>query len=130
MKILMLMSFLFLISCGHHRDVRPGANGVHRVVISTPDTQEGQQNALRQANHYCKQYEKHAAIYKESAKYTGSLDEKTYNTTRMFSRAAKTAGSPSYGNGGRKQSKLAGYGSSLDSALGNGYVVEMSFKCI
>lgn len=37
-RIFLIASILSLASCAHHRDVRPGANGVHRVVIPTEDT--------------------------------------------------------------------------------------------
>lgn len=68
MKLVLLTILATLVSCGHHRDVRPGVNGVHRVVVSTDDKVKGSQEALRQARHYCKETDRDAAIVKEEAK--------------------------------------------------------------
>ncbi len=134
MKITFILMTLLLVSCGHHRDVRPGIKGVHRVVVVSPDSQEGKQEAIAQANHYCDQFERHAAFAKESTKYVGSVDEKTYQQARMFSRATKYSSNQAKLRGGKRESNfgmIAGAaGSSVDEALGNGYQIDMIFKCI
>lgn len=123
MKFIFFTLLLTLFSCGHHRDVRPGVDGVHRVVVSTDDKVQGSQEALRQARHYCKETNRDAAIVKEEAKYSGSMNENTYNTMKMLSRGTNHV------NTGTK-SKPSYLGSNLNQALGDGYTVEMSFKCI
>lgn len=134
MKIILVLMPLLLVSCGHHRDVRPGTRGLHRVVVASQDSHQGKQEAIAQANHYCDQFEKHAAFAKESTKYVGSVDEKTYQRARMFSRATKSGGNQAKLNGGKKESSLGviagAAGSSIDEALGNGYQIDMIFKCI
>lgn len=134
MKLIVLALPFLLISCGHHKDVRPGTSGVHRVVVVTEDSAQGQRNAINQANHYCDQFKKTAAFENETSKYTGSVDETTYKRTKMASRAAKAAGGTTWAMGGKREHNAGGVvglgGIALDSALGNGYTVEMSFKCI
>ena len=109
---------LLLPACAHHNDVRPGDKGIHRVVISTDDTQQGSRNAIDQANHFCKQKGEHyyAVILKEDKKYTGSsMSEQEYGQAKTATKFAKNIG-------------ILG-GAEADSAVGNGYNVEMKFKC-
>lgn len=123
MKLIFFSLLLTLASCGHHRDVRPGVDGVHRVVVSAEDKMAGSQEALRQAKHYCKETNREAAIMKESAQYSGSMSEETYKTMKLVSRGTHNV------NTGKKAG-AASLGSRIDEALGDGYTVEMSFKCI
>lgn len=123
MRLILFVLLLTLFSCGHHRDVRPGVNGVHRVVVASDDKTQGSQEALRQARHYCKETDRDAAIVKEEAKYSGSMNENTYNTMKMLSRGTQHV------NTGTK-SRPSSLGSILNQALGDGYTVEMTFKCI
>ncbi|MCK6599603.1 MAG: hypothetical protein L6Q37_14660, partial [Bdellovibrionaceae bacterium] len=60
---LLLMSLL--VSCAHHRDVRPGTEGVHKVLIHTDDQEEGARDAIEQANHFCKERNQYAAFINE-----------------------------------------------------------------
>ena len=53
---------LLLIGCAHHRDVRPGADGVHRVILVTSDTADASRSAISQANHFCKERGKAAGV--------------------------------------------------------------------
>ena len=108
------LAVLGLASCAHHQDVRPGANGVHRVLIHTDDSEVGSQEAIRQANNYC--------------------DEKTYNQGKRISKVAQGIGGAAWVFGGKNESKaggLVGMGGAVgDQALGKGYTVEMKFKCM
>lgn len=135
-KLLLFVSLslnFFIISCAHHRDVRPGADGVHRVVIQTDDQDEGTRGAISQANHYCKQSKREAAFVTEEKKYTGDMDEKTYKNAKRASTVAKTVGGAVWGLGGRRESGIGGVvglgGVAADQALGKAYTVEMKFKC-
>ena len=124
---------LFATACAHHRDVRPGADGVNRVVIQTDDTDEGGRNAIPQANHYCEQSNKHAAIIEEGSKYTGKMSEDSYRTGKTVSKVAQAVGGAGYVFGGKNERVAGGVvglgGGIADSALGNGYTVDMKFKC-
>ena len=124
---------LMLTSCAHHRDVRAGADGNHRVVIQTDDTAEGNRDALAQADHFCKEQGKYAAIVDEKKNYTGSMDEKSYNQAKTVSKVAQGVGGAAFVFGNKKASNAGGIvslgGGIADSALGNGYTVEMMFVC-
>lgn len=131
--LMVLAAGFFMIGCAHHRDVRPGADGIHRVVIQTDDQEEGQRDAIRQANHYCAQTKKEAAFINEDNKYTGDMDEKTYKNAKRATTVAKTVGGAVWALGGKRESGLGGVvglgGVAGDAALGKGYTVEMKFKC-
>lgn len=131
--ILSVLSLLFVAACAHHRDVRPGADGVHRVIVRAEETDEGSRDALSQANHYCKEYNKNAAILDEGAKYSGSMDESDYKTAKTAAKVAQAAGSAAYVFGGKNERNAGGIvglgGGIADQAIGKGYTVEMKFKC-
>ena len=132
-KALFAFAILLLSACAHHRDVRPGADGLHRVVVTTDDKEAGARNAISQANHYCEQSKKSAAFVEEDSKYTGSMDEGSYKTAKALSKAATAAGGSVYVMGAKKESNIGGIvgtgGAIANSALGNEYKVEMKFKC-
>ena len=134
MKSLYTIIFaLALIGCAHHRDVRPGADGIHRVTLQTDDTEAASRDAIEQANHYCKEKKKEAAFIDENAKYTGDMDEQTYKNGKRISKAAQTVGGVVWTMGGKRESDAGGIvglgGATADQALGNGYTVSMKFKC-
>lgn len=122
-----------LASCAHHRDVRPGADGVHRVAIRTDDKGAGSRDAIEQANHYCEQYKRSAAFLEEDQKYTGDMDEDTYKKTKTAGKVAKAVGGTAWVLGGQRESNLGGLvglgGIAADTAAGEGYTVTMKFKC-
>ncbi len=127
--------FIFgLVSCATHPDVRPSADGIHRVVIKTADADQGSRNAIRQANNFCEKRGQNAAFVKEEQKYTGDVDEQTYKNVKRASKVAKTIGGAAYVFGGEKESNIGGIvgvgGAASDAALGKGYTVDMRFKCI
>lgn len=131
---LILLASLFGVGCAHHRDVRASADGIHRVVVQSEDTEAGARDAISQANHFCEQRGKSAAFVNEDKKYSGDLDEKTYKTGKRASKAAQALGSAVYVFGGKTESTVGGIaglgGAVADSALGKGYTIEMKFKCM
>lgn len=133
-KLLLISGSILIFSCAHHRDVRPGADGIHRVVIQTSDKSEGARQAIAQANNYCEEYKKHPAFIDEKQAYTGDMDEQKYNTGKKLSKAAKVVGGAAWVFGGRNESNAGGVvglgGAAADAALGDGYTVTMSFKCM
>lgn len=133
-KLLFVSGLILLISaCAHHRDVRPGADGVHRVVIATDDQEAGARDAISQANHYCKESNRSAAFVSEDKKYVGTMDEGNYKAAKAISKAATAAGGTVYAMGAKKESNIGGIvglgGGIANDALGKGYNVEMKFKC-
>jgi len=129
-----IVMMLFFSSCAHHRDVRPGDRGVHKVVVQAADTKAGSRDAINQANHFCEEHEKYAVFLKEKKKYTGDIDEKTYKSGKRISRVAQVVGGAanvmsSREDGSNLGSLLGVGGVAVDSALGEGYTVEMKFKC-
>ncbi|RYZ73877.1 MAG: hypothetical protein EOP05_09680 [Proteobacteria bacterium] len=122
-----------LAGCAHHRDVRPGADGVHRVQVQSEDTEAGTRDAISQANNYCEEKKKEAVFIQEDKKYTGDLDEETYKTGKRIATVAKGVGAGVFVFGGNKERKAgtaAGIGGGIgDNVLGKGYTVDMKFKC-
>ncbi len=111
----------FLTSCAHHRDVRPGADGVHRVQVQAETKQEGQRDSLSQASHYCETLKLRPAIVKEDHSYTGQLDESIYQNTQKAKEAANILlGGTSYQHEANQ---------AASSLLGKAYTINMSFKC-
>lgn len=132
--VLLCFVALNLVSCAHHRDVRPGVDGVHRVVIKSDDHDEGTRKAISQANHFCEQNGKSAAIISEEKKYTGSMSENDYKTAKTASKVATAAGGMVHVFGGKNESTAGGIvglgGIVGDAALGKAYDIEMKFKCL
>lgn len=125
---------LLFTACAHHKDVRPSADGLHRVVVKSENTEEGSREAIKQSNHFCKQRGLQAAFVKEDQKYTGDMEEKSYKNAKMATKVAQSVGGAVWVFGGKKESNLGGIvglgGAAADEAIGDGYTVEMQFKCI
>lgn len=132
-KYVLVISVISLVSCAHHKDVRPGTEGVHRVAVVAENKEQGAQECIEQANHFCKEQNKYAAFINEDAKYTGSMDEGTYNKAKTASKVAEAAGGAAWVFGNKNASNAGGIvglgGGIADNALGKGYTVEMKFKC-
>lgn len=137
MKKILFLSVLFaLSSCAHYPDVRPGENGVNRVVVVGKDRQGVVQSALRQAKSFCSESKRAAIFLNEDVKYTGALDESTHV---LFGKASKVAvavgsvmGASSTSDKQRKDSGVvAGSGILGGAALEdeNAYTSTMTFKC-
>lgn len=133
MIYLLGLGLLFTTGCAHHRDVRPGVDGMHSVVVLSEGGEEGTRNAISQANHYCGQLGKHAAFVEEDQKYTGKVDEETYNTGKTIGKVLTTVGGAGYVFGGSNEKNAGGVGvlagQAANVALGKGYTVKMKFKC-
>lgn len=139
LHLLYIFASLLLFSCAHHNDVRPGADGVHRVLIVDGEDQgEQSSNVMSQANHFCKEQKKFPAVISEERTYVGkAVDEETYNKGKMASRAAQTVsdgmwmmGANSGDDKKTKQGAAVGVGGeAVDAALGAGYQYEMKFRC-
>lgn len=134
LTLMTLGSVIVLASCAHHRDVRAGADGVHRVVVSTDDADEGTRDAISQANHFCEQRKMAAAFVNEDKKYTGSMKEEDYKKLKTAGKVAGVVGSTAYVFGGKNESAVGGLvglgGMAANAAAGKGYTVEMKFKCM
>lgn len=124
----------FGLSCAHHRDVRPGPEGIHRVIFSTDDMDKGHRKAIDEANHFCKERNQVAAFISDDNKYTGSMDEQDYKTAKNISKAAQVVGGGVWATGrSRRASRVGGVvgtgGFVGDKVLGNAYTIDMQFKC-
>lgn len=130
---LIFLGLTFLGACAHHRDVRPGVDGIHIVKVTTDDKEAGSRDAISQANNYCEESKKQAAFINEDQKYTGDMDEDTYKTGKRISKAAEMVGGTVWTMGGKRESNAGGViglgGATADSVLGKGYTVTMKFKC-
>lgn len=73
LKISILGFIILLASCGHHKDVRPGMDGTHKVFINDRNESKAHRKAMKQANHYCKDEDKRAYIVKHTKKHQGGL---------------------------------------------------------
>jgi hypothetical protein len=126
-------ALIVLSACAHHKDVRPGADGINRVVNTTEDPADGSRAALKQANNYCKEFDKHPVIVTEGNKYVGAMDEADYKQVKAVGRVAKTAGGAVWALGGKDVQGVGGAvglgGVAADEYAGKGYTVEMTFKC-
>lgn len=127
-------SLVLTSGCAHHRDVRPGADGVHRVLARGAEKEQVEQDAIKQANHFCKERNLSAAFVSEDTKYTGDMDESTRNTIRQASKAVGAVGSGMSVFGGNTE-KNAGQVAMGAGAAGhiytddNAYSSDMKFKC-
>ena len=132
--LLAISGAAFLTSCAHHRDVRPGSDGLHRVVFQTEDKNQGFRDAMSQAQHFCESRgARSPVIVNEDSKYTGSMDEQSYKTGKTVAKVAQAAGGAAYVFGGRNERNAGGIvglgGGIANSAMGEGYTYEMKFKC-
>ena len=134
-KLLGIMAGLILVSgCAHHRDVRPGANGINRVVIQSEGGEKGKRDAIAQANDFCKEQGKYPGFVDEKEHYGGNLDESTYNNAKSAAKVAEVVGGAATVFGGHNERNLGGVGLlggvGADAYLGKPYIVEMTFKCL
>ena len=134
LRFILFLPILFLISCAHHRDVRPGVDGVHRVVVKLDEDVQGSREALGQADHYCESLGKRAAIISEEKKYTGDMKEEDYKKAKTATKVVGAVGGLTTIFGGRNERK-AGWATALgasaaDGIIGMGYTLELKFKCL
>jgi hypothetical protein len=128
------LGFIILSSCAHHRDVRVGSEGIHKIVVRAETKEQGERDAIEQSNHYCDEKNKEASVIEEQGKYTGDMNEEDYKTMKKASKAAEIVGGAAHVFGGKKESTAGGIiglgGVVADEVAGKGYTVEMKFKCI
>lgn len=124
-------AMLSFASCAHHRDVRPGADGVHHVIVREPTKESAERHAISQANHYCEQSNRTAAFMNESTQYTGTMDESTRDTLRKASTAATILGGTSAHARRHGEPNVLGTAGTIGSIMTNGddYTADMKFKC-
>jgi hypothetical protein len=136
--ISLLVLSLLLGSCSHHMDVRAGAGGIHRVKAQDNSEKEASRNAIRQANHFCKESNKYAVVIEEKISYVGSMNEQTYNNLRTASNAATAVGigSSIVATTINDKKTLATIGGLATAGgivgrqiLVDGYSADMTFKC-
>ncbi|HEY8271232.1 MAG TPA: hypothetical protein VIG33_10125 [Pseudobdellovibrionaceae bacterium] len=129
----MILALLLSGACAHHRDVRPGSDGIHSVRITSEDKEAGSREAIEQANDFCKKYEKMAVFLNEESKYEGSMSESDYKTAKTTAKVAQAVGGAGYVFGGKNERSAGGIlglgGGIASEALGKGYSVNMKFKC-
>ena len=125
---------LIAVGCAHHRDVRPGAEGVNRIVIRGPDRGPLERDAIEQAENYCEQFKKHPAFTEENSKFTGSGSEDSHKTMRGVSKAVTAGGgmvSVFGGDSERNTGRMATGAGVVGGMLTDqeAYTVDMRFKC-
>jgi hypothetical protein len=135
-RILSILSLLLLAAgCAHHRDVRPGADGIHKVIFKTEDKDEGYRNAMSQAEDFCKErHAKSPVILSEASQFTNNtMDEESYKGAKVATKVAKGVGGTIWALGGKTESQAGGLvglgGAVADSVIGEGYTYELKFKC-
>jgi hypothetical protein len=114
-QIQILTIFLILNACAHHENVRPFADGIHKISIESTSQQNASQAALKQAEEFCRDTKQVSRIVEENFRYNGELDEKEYNEN------LKARG---IGGDGSVQQYLA------QKFAGTPYVCELKFKCV
>lgn len=125
---------LFGTSCAHHRDVRPGADGINNVIVRAPDRTQAEQSAISQAEDFCDQFQKHPGFLEEKSQYTGTMDEATRDNVRKASHAAillggtgSVIGTDDVRTGGNVLGAAGTVGSVMTG--GSDYQSVMRFKC-
>ncbi len=133
MKYFYCLVLLSLISCAHHEDVRPMADGNHIVKIIGEDKTAITREAMDQANHFCKETKKYAAVIKEETKYIGSGSEEDYVRNKNITNAVSAVGGSAAVFGGKKEKELGGIGliggQAANAYLGNGFQTTITFVC-
>lgn len=137
MRLNLSLIFLTLLaaSCASYDHVRPGADGVHHVLIRGTDKTEVETQAIEEANDFCGEKDQKAAFVQEDTKYTGSMKESTHKAIKKISEAAQVGGSMATVFGGKKESN-AGKTAVLGGVVGEtfqdneAYTADMKFKCI
>ncbi len=72
-------------------DVRPGVDGIHRVVVISKNQVEGSREALNQADQYCKEIKKSAYFFNSKTDEDTSAKNKTSAPTKKSTPAGEEA---------------------------------------
>ena len=131
---MLIITAVLLADCAHHRDVRPGPNGINTVILKTESSDGAYRNARSQSEHYCAQYGKRPIILKEKSNYKGTMDEGSYNTGKSVAKVAKVVGAVTFIGGNRDVSNggaVVGLGGVAgDAYLGDAYSYTVRFRCV
>jgi len=133
-------SFLFFslilaaVGCQHFPDVRPMANGTHKVAFKTERKDEGYREAMSQAQSYCRSVKNANAVQvSETSEYSGDIDENIYNFAKTASKVATVIGVTGAIAGGKTESDVGSVtavgGGVADTILGQGYQYTLEFQC-
>lgn len=122
MKLHLLIFFLVL-SCSHHRNVVEGRSGKNKVEILTFTKVDGYDDALSEAESYCKKQDQVPYIISKSYKYIGTVEEKKYLRERMAARIGRKLTS--------EKTKLWSKNEQLDkrSKIERSYRYTLTFRC-
>lgn len=118
------------------RNVQPGADGVHRVVLFTDDRENGTVASLRQAKRYCKKDKKDFAVDHKKIEYICEMDEADYIRAKNLAQAAQIAGNMTSMSSDEDSNQetigdvLAAGGAVADASLGECYKVKLVFQCV
>lgn len=130
---LFLVSSFIMISCAHHRDVRPNTSGVHEVILKSESKDGSYKEAKSQADHFCEQRKKMAYVEREGTKYTGDMEEDDYKSAKTGTKIATGVGAAGMVFGGRREKGAGGLlatgGAIADGVIGQGYTYRMTFRC-
>jgi len=132
--LVMVLLGSFFTGCAHHPDVRPGADGVHRVVVRAMSKEDAERDAISQAESYCSQTKRSVAFVEEKTNYTGNMDESTRDTVRKASKAAMVLGGAGVlvgPEGVREGGGVLGTAGTVGTIMtgGKDYLADMRFKC-
>lgn len=122
MKIITLITALGLSSCvtSNRQDVRPGIDGLHRVIIRVDDITEGSREAVKQADSYCAEINKQAFFFNDEGKGKAA-PKPAANAPTANPAAGKAAAAPSGDEDGGEASSVS---------TEKKYTVDMLFKCL
>jgi hypothetical protein len=133
-SFLLFSLILAAIGCQHFPDVRPMANGTHKVMFNTERKGEGFRQAMSQAQSYCRSVKNANAVQvSETSEYSGDIDENIYNLAKTASKVAVVMGVGGAIAGGKTESDVgqvtAVGGGVADTVLGQGYQYTLEFQC-
>jgi len=122
------------VGCVHYPDVRPGDKDIHQAIIKTERKGEGFREAFAQAKDFCEDvYQNRPTKISETSKYTGTMDESTYNQAKTAAKVVGGIGAAAAVFGGKNETKagvVAGSGGAIaDSSLGRDYEYTLTFRC-
>jgi acyl-CoA hydrolase len=131
-----MLLFVFSMMFACVKNVQPGADGVHRVVLFTDDKEAGTVAALRQAKRYCKKDKQEFAVDRKKIDYICEMDEADYIRAKNLAQAAQVAGNMTSMAAEEDSTQesigdvLATGGVAAEASLGECYKVKLVFQCI
>ncbi|MFC3031587.1 hypothetical protein ACFOEE_03495 [Pseudoalteromonas fenneropenaei] len=130
---LLLVTASMLVACAHHDDVRPSAQNSHYVVVNSQQRDEGIQDALKQARHYCQSLKAKMYVLNETVSYEGSQPEADYLAALKTAEIVSGVGTALWIFGDGRVDDAGAIasvaGNSAEHAMGRPYVTKINFKC-